>query len=594
MEQTTNNKLLVKLETNLKFDTSEVLLQAALVWEEVRAAPAKRNDILAGTEFLSVFINGAMAPAPQRRRGFRDSVSSESQHEASIYRISRNPSGRTGSVARTSQNSSGGRNPDEIVRFYPISRERTFDNGQQNLASLIDDLSMATSFSPKVNNDNNQSSRSNGTVVSNVSNQRGASRQKVIGVSVTSTVEATPYKVRVEHYDSSDAGVVVTRPPTFISTSKKNSERSTSRTTSRSVTERSTSPTSTTTSSTTTTTTVMTPLPARLVTEELTNIVSESNRSEFSVDEGLPRTSWRHRGSITPRTTSKHTSVYGSSDKQRSESSTILGNDNPSGTEVTEENYELSEENSEPHEIHEEPMEIDSEQLQPQGFKSSRQYSEPAKVYSEPAKVYGEPEKVYGEPAKVYGEPSKVYSEPAKVYSEPAKVYGEPAKIYGEPEKVYGEPSKIYSEPSKIYSEPAKIYSQPSKIYGEPSKVYDSEGQPLIRNDHESGGEPDEENYEVDESVSVGTNGKAYGPQLTITEAPNSSDVEDGHKVGYVEEGRNYHKYRVEERTPDGFIVGEYGVVSHDDGSLRGVRYTADGTIDPRLIYDALMKFLAL
>lgn len=67
-----------------------------------------------------------------------------------------------------------------------------------------------------------------------------------------------------------------------------------------------------------------------------------------------------------------------------------------------------------------------------------------------------------------------------------------------------------------------------------------------------------------------------------------------GLKVGYVVEGRNYRKYRVEERTPDGFIVGEYGVLSHDDGSLRGVRYTADGTINPRLIYDALMKFLAL
>ena len=59
-------------------------------------------------------------------------------------------------------------------------------------------------------------------------------------------------------------------------------------------------------------------------------------------------------------------------------------------------------------------------------------------------------------------------------------------------------------------------------------------------------------------------------------------------------EGRNYRKYRVEEKTPDGFIVGEYGVVSHSDGSLRGVRYTADSTINPRLIYDALVKFLSL
>lgn len=102
-----------------------------------------------------------------------------------------------------------------------------------------------------------------------------------------------------------------------------------------------------------------------------------------------------------------------------------------------------------------------------------------------------------------------------------------------------------------------------------------------------------EQNYEVDEAVSVNTNGRAHGVQ------PNQSPDKDPNKksdqkVGYVVEGRNYRKYRVEERTADGFIVGEYGVVSHDDGSLRGVRYTADGTINPRLIYDALMKFLSL
>ncbi|EFN88999.1 Golgin subfamily A member 6-like protein 1 [Harpegnathos saltator] len=223
-------------------------------------------------------------------------------------------------------------------------------------------------------------------------------------------------------------------------------------------------------------------------------------------------------------------------------------------------------------------------------YKPTRTYNEPAKVYSEPAKVYGEPERVYGEPAKVYSEPAKVYSEPAKVYSEPAKVYSEPAKIYGEPEKVYSEPSKIYSEPAKVYSEPAKIYSQPAKMYGEPSKVYDSEGQPV---DRQPGGEPDEQNYEIDESVSVGSNGNVHGPQLVVTEISATSEFEDGRKVDYVED-RNFRKYRVEERTPDGFIVGEYGIVSHDDGSLRGVRYTADGTIDPQLIYDALKKFLSL
>ncbi|XP_075225705.1 uncharacterized protein LOC142326851 [Lycorma delicatula] len=109
-----------------------------------------------------------------------------------------------------------------------------------------------------------------------------------------------------------------------------------------------------------------------------------------------------------------------------------------------------------------------------------------------------------------------------------------------------------------------------------------------------------EQNYEVDESISVVTNGRTHGIQVpTPTPTQESSEgdqnaKDDNNKFGYVVEGRNFRKYRVEERTADGFIVGEYGVVSHDDGSLRGVRYTADSTINPRLIYDALVKFLSL
>ncbi|KAJ9596078.1 hypothetical protein L9F63_012733 [Diploptera punctata] len=117
-----------------------------------------------------------------------------------------------------------------------------------------------------------------------------------------------------------------------------------------------------------------------------------------------------------------------------------------------------------------------------------------------------------------------------------------------------------------------------------------------------------EQNYEIDESVSVVSNGRAHGIQYQPVTTPGHADDtglrdfstqpgetrDPNSKFGYVVEGRNFRKYRVEERTPDGFIVGEYGVVSHDDGSLRGVRYTADGTINPRLIYDALLKFLSL
>lgn len=69
---------------------------------------------------------------------------------------------------------------------------------------------------------------------------------------------------------------------------------------------------------------------------------------------------------------------------------------------------------------------------------------------------------------------------------------------------------------------------------------------------------------------------------------------EDEDKVAYVVEGRNYRKYRVEEKTDDGFIVGEYGVVDHNDGNLWGVRYTADSTINRSLIQKALLTFLKL
>ncbi|XP_076752777.1 uncharacterized protein LOC143424534 [Xylocopa sonorina] len=609
-----------------------VLLQAALVWDEVHGAPAKRNDILAGTEFLSVFINGAMATPPQRRRGFRrggqaasvgDSATAEShQHEASIYRISRNPGNRQ--VVSRARNSSG---REEVVRFYPIS-QKTLENRQQNLASLIDELStssdisstrlapQASSNATTVASTPREKSLSRSNATSNSTNQ-GFSRQKVIGVSVTSTVEATPYKVRVEHYDNTDE-TVVTRPPSFLGISPKDISKDSRNATTRFPTTKTTSPsttarTTTTTTKTTTTTiipkssTTMTP-PSSFVTEELTNIVSESNRSEFSVDEGLPSTSWRGQSSITPGPVAKQSTTHAGHREESNSSARNVSRDMI--TLPTEENYELPEENAEPKEYSEEPVEVHTERFQPQGRKAGRHYDasnynrpgtkaysqpsksyKPPRQYSEPAKLYSEPSRVYSESEKVYGEPAKVYSEPAKVYSEPAKVYSEPARVYSEPAKVYGEPEKVYSETSKVYSEPAKIYSEPAKVYSEPSKLYDAQGQPLGR---ERNGEPDEQNFEVDESVSVSSNGNAHGPQMILTEPSNASEVEDGHKVGYVVEGRNYRKYRVEERTPDGFIVGEYGVVSHDDGSLRGVRYTADGTINPRLIYDALMKFLSL
>lgn len=242
-------------------------------------------------------------------------------------------------------------------------------------------------------------------------------------------------------------------------------------------------------------------------------------------------------------------------------------------------------------------------------------YNEPSDTYVTPTQAQPSTQKFYNEPPKFYNQPAKVYSQPAQVYSEPAKFYSEQAKIYSEPSKIYSEPAKIYSEPAKIYSEPAKFYSQPASLHlsSNDNSDYTSWHLPsqrplftgtdvnttpvtMITNpsivpttQHIAEHQP-EKNYEVDEKISVLTDGRSHGVQ----ESSNESCKQDNCKVGYVVEGRQYRKYRVEERTSDGYIVGEYGVVRNEDGALRGVRYTADSDASPRLIYDALMKFLQL
>lgn len=159
--------------------------------------------------------------------------------------------------------------------------------------------------------------------------------------------------------------------------------------------------------------------------------------------------------------------------------------------------------------------------------------------------------------------------------------------------------------PEPDYGEPGRMFVEPERVYAEP-----------------------EQNYEVDEAVSVLSDGRVHGvqqQQTPPTTAAASSTTDDAavaavtttststtttttisitsttttqapetRKSGYVVDGKHYRKYRVEEETPDGFIVGEYGVVSHHDGTTRGVRYTADSSINPRVIYEALAKFLAL
>lgn len=232
--------------------------------------------------------------------------------------------------------------------------------------------------------------------------------------------------------------------------------------------------------------------------------------------------------------------------------------------------------------------------------------NEPSTSYISTSQIIPNQKHFY-DPPKIYSEPAKIYSEPAKFYSEPAKIYSEPAKIYSEPAKVYSEPAKIYSEPSKFYSEPASLHldqNVPSSVAPNysPWRPQRPIGSTTVNTtpistvtnvfqQETTVEQQPEKNYEVDEKISVLTDGRSHGVQRDTTA---EKCKQDNCKVGYVLEGRQFKKYRVEERTPDGFIVGEYGVVRNEDGALRGVRYTADGDASPRLIHDALLKFLQL
>lgn len=238
----------------------------------------------------------------------------------------------------------------------------------------------------------------------------------------------------------------------------------------------------------------------------------------------------------------------------------------------------------------------------------------------EPVKVWSEPEKNYSEPAKVWSEPAKIYSEPAKIYSEPAKIYSEPARIYSEPAKIYSQPSSywqtLYDKPKPSTTSTPSPSDEPKRlVFNELDKIpYDELNAPVESDDsgsiHNAIGkfvpkqvhEPPKKQHlkptpDPTEIIDpyVEKQGVGNGDSATVVQtlAPSAGSPEDS-KVGYVVDGRNYRKYRVEEKTPDGFIVGEYGVLSHNDGNLRGVRYTADSDINPRLIYDALLKFLSL
>ncbi|XP_075551424.1 uncharacterized protein LOC142584945 isoform X1 [Dermacentor variabilis] len=81
------------------------------------------------------------------------------------------------------------------------------------------------------------------------------------------------------------------------------------------------------------------------------------------------------------------------------------------------------------------------------------------------------------------------------------------------------------------------------------------------------------------------------GSGQNLTEPAGSGS---SYRLGYtVDTGGSLRKFRYEERTPEGAIVGEFGF-HKNDGVIRGVRYTAEPGVHPKVLYEALVKFFSL
>ncbi|XP_076307722.1 uncharacterized protein LOC143223527 [Tachypleus tridentatus] len=68
---------------------------------------------------------------------------------------------------------------------------------------------------------------------------------------------------------------------------------------------------------------------------------------------------------------------------------------------------------------------------------------------------------------------------------------------------------------------------------------------------------------------------------------------ENSYKLRYIVDDGRFRKFRNEEKTAEGQIVGELGI-HHGNGVIRGVQYTASADVHPKLLYETLVKFLSL
>ncbi|XP_076371782.1 uncharacterized protein LOC143257247 [Tachypleus tridentatus] len=106
---------------------------------------------------------------------------------------------------------------------------------------------------------------------------------------------------------------------------------------------------------------------------------------------------------------------------------------------------------------------------------------------------------------------------------------------------------------------------------------------------------PSPELLEPEVSKDVNVNGIAEKllEGLLDKEGANSSPDEASYKVRYSTDDGSLRRFRHEEKTPEGLIVGELGI-HRGNGVIRGVQYTAEADVHPKLLYETLVKFLSL
>lgn len=222
---------------------------------------------------------------------------------------------------------------------------------------------------------------------------------------------------------------------------------------------------------------------------------------------------------------------------------------------------------------------------------------------------------------------------------------------YATPESVHAHRELDYGTPEVNHATPETNYATPEVQYGRPEADFVNRASHREPSADERRGNHDAHDKSTGTTVSAVTESitqlsesekseqsttenipipvtKAIGPVISITLAQGSENIKEltnppldgqppvsqGLEASPVDDDEDYgdgrgtfmanlddnetdpdaQKYLVEEKTPDGYIVGEFGVISRSRGSLRGVRYTAHGSINPQLIQDALRTFLSL